>query len=170
MDFVPAIFNSIAAIIVIFTTLPLTLALPMMLVIPIGVLIVFKQISSQKGIRVELLQSKSQMDGTIVELINGIEVIRISDSVEFETTRFDDKSEFLRKKEMNIEYELKAGVVKTVRSTGEVFTNSNLTTKAAEKILRACPDDIRFFSRYPSNWRERISPKKSNQSKQNKTA
>ena len=31
---------------------------------------------SQKGIRVELLESKSQMDGTIVELINGIEVIK----------------------------------------------------------------------------------------------
>ncbi len=100
MDFAPAIFNSIAAIITIFITLPVVLALPMMLVIPIGVFIVLKQISSQKGIRVELLESKSQMDGTIVELINGIEVIRISDSVAFETNRFDDKSEFLRKKEM----------------------------------------------------------------------
>ena len=100
MDFAPAIFNSIAAIITIFITLPFILALPMMLVIPIGVFIVFKQISSQKGIRVELLESKSQMDGTIVELINGIEVIRISDSVNFETNRFDNKSEFLRKKEM----------------------------------------------------------------------
>ncbi len=100
MDFAPAIFNSIAAIITIFITLPFILALPMMLVIPIGIFIVFKQISSQKGIRVELLESKSQMDGTIVELINGIEVIRISDSVDFETTRFDNKSEFLRKKEM----------------------------------------------------------------------
>ncbi len=100
MDFAPAIFNSIAAIITIFITLPFILALPMMLVIPIGIFIVFKQISSQKGIRVELLESKSQMDGTIVELINGIEVIRISDSVNFETDRFDNKSEFLRKKEM----------------------------------------------------------------------
>ena len=100
MDFAPAIFNSIAAIITIFITLPFVLALPMMLVIPLGVFIVFKQISSQKGIRVELLESKSQMDGTIVELINGIEVIRISDSVDFETDRFDNKSEFLRKKEM----------------------------------------------------------------------
>ncbi len=100
MDFAPAIFNSIAAIITIFITLPFILALPMMLVIPIGIFIVFKQISSQKGIRVELLESKSQMDGTIVELINGIEVIRISDSVNFETNRFDNKSEFLRKKEM----------------------------------------------------------------------
>ncbi len=100
MDFAPAVFNSIAAIITIFITLPFILALPMMLVIPIGILIVYKQITSQKGIRVELLESKAQMDGTIVELINGIEVIRISDSVDFETNRFDNKSEFLRKKEM----------------------------------------------------------------------
>ena len=65
MDFAPAIFNSIAAIITIFITLPIALALPMMLVIPIGVFIVLKQIKSQKGIRVELLNSKSEMDGTI---------------------------------------------------------------------------------------------------------
>ena len=100
MDFAPAIFNSIAAIITIFITLPVVLALPMMLVIPIGIFIVFKQIHSQKGIRVELLESKAGMDGTIVELINGIEVIRICDSVDFERERFDNKSEFLRKKEM----------------------------------------------------------------------
>lgn len=100
MDFAPAIFNSIAAIITIFITLPISLALPMLLVIPIGIFIVLKQIKSQAGIRVELLNSKSQMDGTIVELINGIEVIRICDSVNFETDRFDKKSEFLRAKEM----------------------------------------------------------------------
>lgn len=100
MDFAPAIFNAIAAIITIFLTLPITLAMPMLLVIPIGVFIVLKQIKSQKGIRVELLESKSGMDGTIVELINGIEVIRICDSLDFETKRFDDKGEFLRAKEM----------------------------------------------------------------------
>ena len=100
MDFAPAIFNAIAAIITIFLTLPITLAMPMLLVIPIGVFIVLKQIKSQKGIRVELLESKSGMDGTIVELINGIEVIRICDSLDFETKRFDDRGEFLRAKEM----------------------------------------------------------------------
>lgn len=100
MDFAPAIFNSIAAIVTIFLTLPVTLALPMLLVIPIGVFIVLKQIKSQKGIRVELLNSRSEMDGTIVQLINGIEVIRICDNVGFETDRFDGKSEFLRAKEM----------------------------------------------------------------------
>ena len=40
----------------------------MLLVIPIGVLIVFRQISTQKGIRIELLEEKSNMDGTAVEL------------------------------------------------------------------------------------------------------
>lgn len=100
MDFAPAIFNSIAAIAVIFTTLPVILALPMLLVIPIGTAIVFRQISTQRGIRVELLETKSAMDGTVVELLNGIEVIRITDSVGRESERLDGRSEFLRRKEM----------------------------------------------------------------------
>lgn len=100
MDFAPAIFNSLAAIIMIFLTLPVILALPMLLVIPIGMAIVSRQISTQRGIRVELLETKSAMDGTIVELLNGIEVIRIADSIDLEENRFDKKSEFLRHKEM----------------------------------------------------------------------
>lgn len=100
MDFAPAVFNSIAAVVVIFTTLPVIIALPMLLVIPIGTAIVLRQITTQRGIRVELLETKSAMDGTIVELLNGIEVIRITDSVERENRRFDRKSEYLRSKEM----------------------------------------------------------------------
>lgn len=100
MDFAPAIFNGIAAIVVIFNKLPISLALVMLLVIPIGVIIVFRQISTQKGIRVELMEEKSSMDGVVVELINGIEVIRVTDNAEREVNRFDNKSEYLRKKEM----------------------------------------------------------------------
>lgn len=100
MDFAPAVFNGIAAVIVIFSKLPLPLALMMLLVIPIGIIIVFRQITTQRGIRVELMNEKSNMDGTMVELINGIEVIRIVDNAETETSRFDNKSEYLRKKEM----------------------------------------------------------------------
>ncbi len=100
MDFAPAIFSGVAAIIVIFSKLPFFLALTMLFVIPIGVLIVFRQISTQKGIRVELLKEKTSMDGTMVELINGIEVIRVTNSAEREVNNFADKSEFLRSKEM----------------------------------------------------------------------
>lgn len=100
MDFAPAIFNGLAAIVVIFSKLPITLALLMLLVIPIGIIIVFRQITTQRGIRVELMNEKSNMDGTIVELINGIEVIRIVNNAENETNRFDNTSEYLRRKEM----------------------------------------------------------------------
>lgn len=100
MDFAPAIFNSAAAIVVILTTLPIVLGLPMLLVIPIGIAIVFRQISTQKGIRIELLDTKAAMDGAVVELLNGIEVIRMEDSCALEEKRFDNKSEFLRSKEM----------------------------------------------------------------------
>lgn len=100
MDFAPAVFNGIAAIIVIFTELPIFLASMMLLVIPIGIIIVFRQISTQQGIRVELMEEKANMDGTMVELINGIEVIRVVNNAENETNRFGDKSEYLRTKEM----------------------------------------------------------------------
>ena len=100
MDFAPAIFSGIAAIIVIFSKLPFSLSLLILLVIPIGIIIIFRQIYTQKGIRVELMEEKSSMDGTMVELINGIEVIRVTNNAESEVDRFTDKSEYLRMKEM----------------------------------------------------------------------
>lgn len=100
MDFAPAIFSGIAAIAVIFSKLPLGLALSMLLVIPIGILIIFRQISTQKGIRIELLEEKVNMDGTIVELMNGIEFIRVTNNTKKEVERFSKKSEYLREKEM----------------------------------------------------------------------
>lgn len=100
MDFAPAIFSSIAAIIVIFTKLPFFLSILMLFVIPIGVLIIVRQISTQKGIRVELMEEKAYMDGIMVELMNGIEVIRVTNNAEKEVARFTEKSEYLRSKEM----------------------------------------------------------------------
>lgn len=100
MDFAPAIFSGIAAIIVIFSKLPLGLAIAMLLVIPIGLIIILRQISTQRGIRIELLEEKVGMDGTVVELMNGIEFIRVTNNAENEVDRFSDKSEDLREKEM----------------------------------------------------------------------
>lgn len=119
MDFAPAIFNSIAAIVVIFTTLPVKLAVLMLLIVPIGIAIVFRQIHTQKGIRVELLESKAQMDGAIVELLNGIEVIRITDSNTLEEKRFTDKSEYLRSKEMR--HHLQMAKYDCLKFINEVF-------------------------------------------------
>ncbi len=119
MDFAPAIFNSIASIVVIFTTLPANLAALMLLVVPIGITIVFRQIHTQKGIRIELLESKAHMDGAVVELLNGIEVIRITDSNSLEEKRFTDKSEYLRSKEMR--HHLQMAKYDCLKFINEVF-------------------------------------------------
>lgn len=100
MDFAPAVCTGLAAIVTIFWQLPFTVACLVILVIPVGTFIVFRQISTQKGIRVELMDTKADMDGTMVELLGGIETIRTLDSARTESARIEAQSEQLRRKEM----------------------------------------------------------------------
>lgn len=100
MDFAPAVTSGLAAIVVIFAKLPLPVALAILLVIPMGTFIVARQISTQNGIRVELMETKASMDGTMVELLGGIETIRVLDSADREGERIDQRSQQLRAKEM----------------------------------------------------------------------
>lgn len=100
MDFAPAVAGGLAAIGVIFAKLPLPVAGAVVLVIPCGTLIVLRQIATQKGIRVELMETRAAMDGTMVELLGGIETIRVLDSARTEAGRIEARSERLRQKEM----------------------------------------------------------------------
>lgn len=100
MDFAPAVATALAAVIVIFSQLPVLVACMVILVIPVGTVLVFRQISTQKGIRVKLMETKAEMDGTMVELLGGIETIRILDSADTEEKRIKEQAEQLRKKEM----------------------------------------------------------------------
>ena len=100
MDFAPAVFTGLAAVVTIFTQLPVSVACLVVLVIPVGTFIVLRQIGTQKGIRVELMETKADMDGAMVELLGGIETIRALDSAQTEGARIEARSEQLRKKEM----------------------------------------------------------------------
>lgn len=100
MDFAPAIATGIAAIVVIFSQLPPLVALLIISVIPVGLIIVWRQIKTQRGIRVDLMEQKAEMDGTMVELLGGIETIRSLNSVEMEVSRVEKKSSNLRSREM----------------------------------------------------------------------
>ena len=53
MDFAPAVTTGLAAVVTIFTQLPVSVACLVVLVIPVGTFIVLRQIGTQKGIRVE---------------------------------------------------------------------------------------------------------------------
>ena len=100
MDFAPAVTTGLAAVVTIFAQLPAAVAGLVILVIPVGTFIVFRQISTQKGIRVKLMETKAEMDGTMVELLGGIETIRTFDSAQSEDQRIQERSEQLRQKEM----------------------------------------------------------------------
>ncbi len=100
MDFAPAVTTGLAAIVTIFIQLPVPVACLVILVIPVGTFIVLRQIGTQKGIRVELMETKADMDGTMVELLGGIETIRALDGAQAESDRILARSEQLRRKEM----------------------------------------------------------------------
>ena len=100
MDFAPAVTTGLAAVVTIFTQPPVSVPWLAVLVIPVGTFIVFRQIGTQKDIRVELMETKADMDGAMVELPGGIEAIRALDSAQTEGARIEARSEQLRKKEM----------------------------------------------------------------------
>lgn len=62
----------------------LVLGLLMASIMPIGFILVFWQLSTQRGIRLQLIASKEQMDGLVVEQLGGIESIRAAHTVDIE--------------------------------------------------------------------------------------
>lgn len=99
LDFMPIFFTALAAIVIALLQKPL-LASVMILVIPTGLLLIIKQVSSQKGIRVALLRGKEQVDGKVVEMLGGIETIRVLNTAPFEVNKVQEIAENQRKIEM----------------------------------------------------------------------
>jgi ATP-binding cassette subfamily B protein len=99
MDFVPAILTAGFAVAMALNRNGCIGGL-ILLSLPFLFLAVYWQGRSQQGIRVSLLRSKEQMEGTIAEQLAGIEYIRCADTHELEESTISDKAESLRKVEM----------------------------------------------------------------------
>ena len=99
LDFMPFFFAALAAIAIAFLEKPL-IGTVMLLVIPTGLLLVVWQVSSQKGIRVALLRQKEKVDGKVIEMLGGIETIRVLDTVRFEVAKVEKTAEDRRKIEI----------------------------------------------------------------------
>ena len=95
LDFFPAFFAALTALAIAFYQKP-SLASFMLLVIPAGLFIVVKQIASQKGIRVSLLRGKEDVDGKVVEMMGGLETIRVSNTSDIEVRGIEEIAERLR--------------------------------------------------------------------------
>ena len=99
LDFFPAFFAALTALVIAFYQKP-SLASFMILVVPFGLFIVVKQIASQKGIRVSLLRGKEDVDGKVVEMMGGLETIRVLNTSDVEIQGIEHIAERLRKIEI----------------------------------------------------------------------
>lgn len=99
LDFFPSAFTAIFAIAITTYKAPL-LGIIMFVFIPSSFFIIFHQIKSQKGIRINLLRGKEEIDGTVVELLGGLETVRAMNSESFEENKVETISEKLRKIEI----------------------------------------------------------------------
>lgn len=99
LEFLPAAFGAAFAL---ATALQheFWLGLLMAGVVPLGLLVTGWQLASQRGIRVSLLAAKEKMDGSVVELLGGIESVRAANTAGLETTKVFAISEELRAREM----------------------------------------------------------------------
>ena len=87
-DFVPAVLTAAFALGAAVQQ-EWRVGLVMLAVVPISILITAWQISSQKGIRASLQQSKEGLDGTVVEQLGGLEYIRAANTYPLEVSRVE---------------------------------------------------------------------------------
>ena len=99
MDLLPAILTAIFALGVAIHR-QLVLGFAMSCIVPVAAAILIWQISSQKGIRIELLRSKESVDGTVVEQLSGIEYVRAANTEDDEARKVERVAEIVRKKEI----------------------------------------------------------------------
>ena len=118
LDFMPVFFAALAAIGIAFLQKPL-IASVMVLVIPTGLYLIVKQVSSQKGIRVALLRKKEQVDGKVIEMLGGIETIRVLNTVRYEVAKVEQSTEERRK--IEIKHHIAMALYDAAKSLNEGF-------------------------------------------------
>jgi len=118
LDFMPVFFAAIAAIAIAFFQKPL-IASVMVLVIPTGLYLIVRQVSSQKGIRVSLLRQKEVVDGKVVEMLGGIETIRVLNTVGYEVAKVEASTEERRK--IEIKHHIFMALFDAAKSLNEGF-------------------------------------------------
>jgi ATP-binding cassette subfamily B protein len=97
-DFVPALAAGLASLIGVFA-LNWKVGLLMSGVLPVSLLLVVRQMMSQKGIRLELMRSRSDLEATVGEQLGGIEYVRAANTHPQESKRIEHMAELRRGKE-----------------------------------------------------------------------
>lgn len=99
LDFFPASFAAVFSVVVAITQQPIIGGV-MLLSVVTGIFLILWQVSSQRGIRIDLLRGRESLDGTVVETLGGIETVRAANTEEVEIEKVDQVAEQLREREM----------------------------------------------------------------------
>jgi ATP-binding cassette subfamily B protein len=105
LDFFPAILTGVFALAAALGKQP-WLGLVMLGVAPLSVLLTVWQLISQKGVRLQLMRSKEGLDGTVVELLGGIDYVRAANSHEHEVNRVRKAADRQRVKELRHHFQM----------------------------------------------------------------
>jgi ATP-binding cassette subfamily B protein len=99
LDFLPALLTGLFALVAATTKNP-WLGLIMLGVIPSSLVLTAWQLVSQKNVRLQLIRSREELDGTVVEQLSGIDYVRVANTHEHEVRKVAGAAEKRRIKEM----------------------------------------------------------------------
>jgi ATP-binding cassette subfamily B protein len=105
LDFLPALLTGAISLSAAIAKQP-RMGLVMCGVIPISLGLTFWQLLSQKGIRLKLIRSREEMDGTVVEQLSGMDYVRVANTQSHEIRRVAAVAEDRRGKELRHQFQM----------------------------------------------------------------
>ena len=105
LDCLPAFFTGLFAIGITLSKQPL-LGIVMLGVIPFSVYLTLRQLKSQKGVRLQLMRDCENMDGMVIEQLNGAEYIRVADTYPLEIRRLQRCADQRRGREVRHHFQM----------------------------------------------------------------
>jgi ATP-binding cassette subfamily B protein len=105
LDFFPAILTGVFALAATIGKQP-WLGVIMMGVIPCSVSLTVWQLISQKGVRLKLLRTREEMDGTVVEQLAGLDYVRAANTQRYEVRRIARSAEKRRAREIRHHFQM----------------------------------------------------------------
>ncbi len=105
LDFFPPLLGGVFALGAALSKQP-WLALAMVGVVPLSLLLTVMQIYSQKGVRLRLIHSQEAMDGTMVELLTGLDFVRAANTLDYEIKRLGKVAEKRRRQEIRHHFQM----------------------------------------------------------------
>src|SRR5262249_47500067 len=100
LDFFPAVLTGLFALTTSLVKQP-WVGLAMIGVIPSSIALTAWQLRSQKGVRLRLIRSREELDGTVVEQLGGLEYVRVAHTHAHEVKRVALAAEKRRSKELS---------------------------------------------------------------------